>query len=263
MIGVKETTPLMIKPLSMTLLLVLAGCSTGAMPQSPESPTMAARDTALLKPAPNAQGRLIPTDRGTDVAIQGDAMFVLSKTRTPSGVADLVFSRDGEFRLAERPGAVAGTGTYELVNRDGLFVMAYQSTVEASSNARPFGTPPEESINDLNTRLVGPGSGYVRPAAVVLDMVTNPTAATLTEFDERGMMLLKGDAPRDSANTPLNIHLTLAAFSFAQYLKPLEGDTYGYQPIAGRIFFGTAANSNTGTDVGRTNQIAGRSLERR
>lgn len=262
MIGVKETTPLMLKPLSMTVLLMLTGCSTGTMLVSPESPTMAARDTALLKPAPNAQGRLIPTDRGLDVAIQGDAMFVLSKTRTPAGIGDLVFSRDGEFRLAERPGAVAGTGTYELVNREGLFVMAYQSTVEVSSNARPFGTPPEESINDLNARLVGPGSGQVRPSAVVLDMVTNP-AATLTEFDERGMMHVKGEAPRDPANNPLNIHLTLAAFSFAQYLKPLEGDTYGYQPIAGRIFFGTAANSNNGTEVGRTNQIAGRSLERR
>jgi hypothetical protein len=263
MIGVKETTPLLFKPLSMTLLLVLAGCSTGAMPQSPESPTMAARDTALLKPAPNAQGRLIPTDRGTDVAIQGDAMFVLSKTRTPSGLADLVFSRDGEFRLAERPGAVAGTGTYELVNREGLFVMAYQSTVDVTSNGRPFGTSPEESINDLNARLGGSGSGWVRPTAIVLDMTTNPEAFTLTEFDARGMLLLKGDAPRDSANNPLNIHLTLAAFSFAQYLKPFEGDTYGYQPIAGRLFLGTAANSNTGREVGRTNQIAPRSLERR
>lgn len=254
---------MMLKPLSMTVLLVLAGCSTGPLPPTTDSPSMAARDTALLKPAPNAQGRLIPTDRGTDVAIQGDAMFVLSKTRTPAGIADLVFSRDGEFRLAERPGTVAGTGTYELVNRDGLFVMAYQSTVEVSSNARPFGTPPEESINDLNTRLVGPGNGQVRPSAIVLDMTANPDTAANVEFDERGMMLVKGDAPRDPANGPLTIHLTLAAFSFAQYLKPLEGGTYGYQPIAGRIFFGTAANSNTGTEVGRTNQIAGRSLERR
>ncbi|MNS04260.1 flagellar hook protein FlgE [compost metagenome] len=249
------------KPQFLTLLLVLAGCSTGTVPPTPESASMAARDTALLKPAPNAQGRVIQTDRGTDVAIQGDAMFVLSRTRTPAGIADLVFSRDGAFHLAERPGAVAGTGMYELVNRDGLYVMAYQSV--ADGNSRPFGTPPEESINDLNTRLVGPGDGQVRPAAVVLDMTANPDTASNVEFDERGMMLIKGDAPRDAAKNALNIHLTLAVFSFAQYLKPLEGDSYAYQPMAGRLYLGTAASSNNGREVGRTNQLVGRSLERR
>ncbi|MFN3432666.1 MAG: hypothetical protein ACK46X_22310, partial [Candidatus Sericytochromatia bacterium] len=94
------------------------------------------------------------------------------------------------------------------------------------------------------------------------DMTANPNVSN-TEFDERGMMLMKGDAPRDASNTPLNVHLTLAVFSFAQYLKPLEGDTYGYQPIAGRIFFGTAANGNNGREVGRTNVIETRTLERR
>jgi flagellar hook protein FlgE len=224
---------------------------------------MAARDSVHW-PAANAQGRIIKTGTSTDIAIQGDGFFVLARSRRPEGVGELIFTRNGAFKLEAVPGAVAGTGTYRLVGQDGLYLMGYQTTVDPTT--RPFGTAPAESVNDFATR-VGDGDGKpalaVRPTAIEFDMVTNMDVGhEAIAFDERGMLMMNGEPARDPQGNRLNIHVTLAAFSFAQYLKRLDGETYRYQPTAGRYFLGTAANAQAG-DIGSQNVIVPGALERR
>jgi flagellar hook protein FlgE len=224
---------------------------------------MAARDSVQW-PAANAQGRIIKTKTPTDLAIQGDGFFVLARSRQPEGVGELIFTRNGAFKLEAVLGAVAGTGTYRLVNRDGLYVMGYQTSIDPTT--RPFGTAPAESINDFATR-VGAGDGKpalaVKPTAIEFDLAANnDVGPEALAFDERGMVVMDGEAPRDPQGSRLNIHVTLAAFSFAQYLKRLDSETYQYQPAAGRYFMGTAANTQAG-DIGSQNVIVPRALERR
>lgn len=224
---------------------------------------MAARDSVRW-PAANAQGRIIKSGAPTDLAIQGDGFFVLARSRKPEGVGELIFTRNGAFHFEQVPGAVPGTGTYRLVNQDGLYVMGYQTTVDPMT--RPFGTQPAESIDQFATR-VGDGPGRppleVKPAAIEFDLVANSgSRLEAIAFDERGMLVMDGEPPRDPQANRLNIHVTLAAFSFAQYLKRLDGETYQHQPAAGRFFLGTAANAQGG-DIGSQNVIVPGALERR
>lgn len=246
---------------------LLVGCVATPATLTTEPPNgaaeMAARDSARW-PAANAQGRIIGTNTPTDLAIQGDGFFVLARSRQPEGIGELIFTRDGAFHFEAVPGAVAGTGTYRLVDRDGLYVLGYRTTVDPT--ARPFGTQPAESINDFATRVVA-GEGKpalaVKPAAIELDLAANAgVGQEAIAFDERGMLVMDGEAPRDPQGNRLNIHVTLAAFSFAQYLKRLDPGTYQYQPAAGRYFLGTAANVQAG-DIGSQNVIVPRALERR
>lgn len=244
----------------LSMAVLLAGCATA--PFGPAAPEMAARDSARW-PAANAQGRIIATGEPTDVAIQGDGFFVLAARKQPEGIGELIFTRDGAFKFEEIPGPQPGTGTYRLVNRDGLFVMGYQTAVDPDS--RPFGTSPNESIDAFAT-WAGNGPGKppieVKPAAIELDIGANPDLANNATFDVQGMLRIGGDAPKRPGGGALNVHLTLAAFSFAQYLERLEHDTYRHRPAAGRVFFGTAANAGAG-DIGKMNEIVSRALERR
>jgi flagellar hook-basal body protein len=216
-----------------------------------------------------SQGSITNTGNQTDVAISGDAMFVLSRVPVPRTMDDIVFTRDGSFTFEEFPGPVDGTGTYRLVNKDGFFVMGWNTAVDPTNNARPFGTPPEESTGtglEAFGTVVGNGAGApplpVQMQNIQLDMVRNPDAANNVTFDERGMLLLNGDAPRDLANNPANMHLTLTKFANNQGLVRQGGGAYfQYDIVAGQMFTGTAANSNNGTVVGRSNQIVARSIE--
>jgi flagellar basal body rod protein FlgG len=242
---------------------VLAGCTSTPTALTTQAPEMAARDSVQW-PAANAQGRIIKTEAPTDLAIQGDGFFVLARSRQPEGVGELIFTRNGAFHFAHVAGAVAGTGTFRLVNQDGLYVMGYQTTVDPM--ARPFGTTPAESIEQFATR-VGDGAGKpaleVKPTAIEFDLVANTGARhEAIAFDERGMLVMDGEPPQDPQGIRLNIHVTLAAFSFAQYLKRLDRETYQYQPAAGRLFLGTAANAQGG-DIGSQNVIVPGALERR
>jgi flagellar hook protein FlgE len=92
-------------------------------------------------------------------------------------------------------------------------------------------------------------------------MVRNPDAAGNVTFDEKGRLLLSGEAPKDLANNPANMHLTLAKFANNQGLVRQGGGAYfQYDVVAGQIFTGTAANSTNGT-VGAHNVITPRSIE--
>src|SRR5438094_766243 len=46
-----------------------------------------------------SQGSVTSTGQPTQLAINGDAMFVLSRTPNPTSMDDLVFSRDGSFKM--------------------------------------------------------------------------------------------------------------------------------------------------------------------
>lgn len=247
----------------MLLPALLTGCMVTPAAVTTAAPEMAARDSVPW-PAANAQGRVIKTATPTDLAIQGDGFFVLARSRKPEGVGELIFTRNGAFHFEQVAGAVPGTGTYRLVNQDGLYVIGYQTTVDPL--ARPFGTQPAESIDRFAAR-VGDGPDRppleVKPTAIEIDLVANMgTRLEAIAFDERGMLVVDGEGPRDPQGNRLNIHITLAAFSFAQYLKRLDGETYQHQPAAGRFFLGTAANAQGG-DIGSQNVIVPGALERR
>ena len=213
-----------------------------------------------------SQGSITNTGNQTDVAISGDAMFVLSRVPVPRSMDDIVFTRDGGFHFEEIPGPVAGTGTYRLVNKDGYFVMGWNSSADPA--ARPFGTAPvENSGTDLAAfnGIVSAGAGNppatLQMQNIQLDLVRNPDAANNLSFDEQGMLRLSGEAPRDLAGNPANMHLSLAKFANNQGLMRQGGGAYfQYDIVAGQIFTGTAGNAQGGT-IGSKNVINARSLE--
>ena len=234
-------------------MLFLVGCSSTPLP-------VASRDAAL-SPPPNAQGKITQTGEATDLAIEGDGFFVLSRTKSPERPEDLVFTRDGYFHLEFSPGPVDGTGTYGLVNRDGLYVMAYQTTVDPA--VRPFGLAPEESVDTLLTQAPGEPPVEVRPTALQLDLLSNPNVANATQLDTQGMLRISDAAPRDPSGRELNLHVVLAASSFPQYLQLLQRGEYAYTRTAGRLFLGTAANAGPGREVGTHNVLNPGAIERR
>lgn len=213
-----------------------------------------------------SQGSITQTGKGTDVAISGDAMFVLSRVPVPRSMDDLVFTRDGSFNFEFMQGPVAGTGTHRLVNKDGYFVMGWNSPVDP--NNRPAGTAPaENSGTDLGAFGAQVGNGAGQPPLALqmqniqLDHVRNPDATNNVTFDERGRLLLSGEAPRDLANNEANMHLTLTKFANGQGLVRQGGGAYfSYDVVAGQIFTGTAANSQGGP-IGSKNVLQAQALE--
>lgn len=237
-------------------LLLVAGC---AAPQ----PLMASRDAGLLAPAPNAQGRILKSDVPSDLAIEGDAFFVLSRVVRPETVDDLAFTRNGLFKWEFTPGPVSGQGVLTLQSSDGWYVMGYETAVDGVN--RPFGTAPEESISTLTT-VVANGLNppeTVHPGAIQVDMVQNPDAANNLTFDPQGMLRVAGDAPRDDQGRLSNMHVMLASFPFAQYLKEIRYGLYSYSSTAGRMRLGTAANEAPSREIGKHNLLIPGALERR
>ncbi|MEB3196906.1 MAG: flagellar basal body rod C-terminal domain-containing protein [Candidatus Sericytochromatia bacterium] len=212
------------------------------------------------------QGSIVQSSNPMNLAIDGDAFFVLSRRPVPTSVDDLVFSRDGDFHMEFLRGDIPGTGTWRLVNKEGLFVMGYNTPVDA--NARPFGVPPEESQgNDLNAFATVATNGANPPLGVnlqnlQLDLVRNPNAGGRLSFDSRGLLRNDAGAPRDLANNEANMHVVLAKFANPQgLLRDAGGAHFRYHDVAGQIFAGTAANDGQGRVVGSTNTLRPGALE--
>lgn len=213
-----------------------------------------------------SQGSVVNTGGQTDLAISGDAFFVLSKVPNPSSVDDLVFTRDGSFQFDFLNGPVAGTGTYRLVNKDGLFVMGYQTPF--TDPALRGVQPQERNGSDLAAfnSVASNGAGGTTPAqltAISLDLVRNPDAANNNvTFDARGRLSVAGGDPVDLANNTANVHVGLAKFANPQGLNRQSGGAYfGYSNVAGQIFSGTAADAGPGRVVGSTNVLSPKSVE--
>ena len=244
-------------------LLTLTGCTSSPPVPSPVAPASPEAMLAPLVPYPNAQGRLISTGEATDLAIQGDAFFVLSQREAPTSIDELIFTRDGAFQFEFEEGPQPPVGVHKLVNREGYFVMAYQASV---GPGRPFGTAPEEAIDSFSTVVADerqPQGMPLRPAALRLEQIPSQGNLRDLAFTPQGMVQLAGSPPRDAANNEANIHVVLATFAFAQYLKRVDRDTYTYRPAAGRIRMGTAADGRPGRQLGMENTVVSGALERR
>jgi flagellar hook protein FlgE len=218
------------------------------------------------------QGSITQTGNPTDLAISGtgtagaDAFFTLSGVPNPSSMADLSFTRDGSFHFEFLPGPQTGTGSYRLVNKDGLFVMGYNSPVDPIN--RPAGTPPQESqgtgLSAFNTTIAnGAGGGLgVSLQNIQLDMVRNPDAANNVTFDSHGMLQVDGTTPFDINGNAANIQVGLARFANAQGLNREGGGAYfNYNSVAGEIFTGTANNSGLGNVVGSNTVLTPGAIE--
>lgn len=213
-----------------------------------------------------SQGSIVQTQNPLNLAIDGDAFFVLSRRPVAQSTDDLVFTRDGNFHMEFLKGEIPGTGTWRLVNDEGFFVMGFNSPVDP--NVRPFGTAPEESQGtDLGAFTTVVTNGAAQPLAVPLtslqlDLVRNPDAAGNLSFDARGLLLLNGGAPRDLANNQANMHVALAKFANSQGLmRDAGGAFFRYNDVAGQIFSGTAAFDAPTRPIGSSNQLRAGALE--
>lgn len=218
-----------------------------------------------------SQGSIVGDGDPTHMAIDGDGFFILSRVPVPRTMDDLTFTRDGSFHFEFLQGDLPGTGTYRLVNNEGLFVMGHQSTVDP--NVRPFGTLPEESqgtdLASFTTRVTNGGDDPITVPLqnIQLDLVRNPDALNNWVFTPEGQLQVKGGAPRDLADNEANMHITLARFANAQGLRRTGGNQFKYELVAGQIFSGQAGdggvlnNDNPSRVVGNSNTIKGGALE--
>lgn len=212
------------------------------------------------------QGSVTQTNIPTHMAINGDAFFTLSKVPVPRSMDDLVFTRDGSFKFEFIKGPLEDTGTYRLVNGDGMFVMGWNTPV---SGDRPFSFPPEENqgtdLSAFNTTANnGPGNQplAVQLQNIQLDHVRNPDGGNNATFDQRGLLMVNGAEPRDLANNPANMHVALTQFANNQGLVRQGGGAYfNYDIVAGQIFTGTASQDLEGRVVGGSNVLATGALE--
>lgn len=210
------------------------------------------------------QGTITTTNNPTDLAISGDAFFIVSRVPVPRTMEDLSFTRDGSFHFEFFPGPTEGTGVNRLVDKDGRFVMGYSSPVDAN---RPAGTPIEEaqgrSLAAFSTKVPDGASGLsVQLQNVQLDHVRNPDAANNVGFDPQGFLMVGGTTPKDVAGNDANMQVGLAKFANNQGLTRMGGGAYfEYNEVAGQIMVGSAANAGAGRVVGSSNVITAGALE--
>lgn len=226
-----------------------------------------------------SQGTIQGTSEKGNLAINGDAFFVLSKVPVPRTMDDVVFSRNGDFHWEFLPGSLKGddgkplpgVGTFRLVNSDGYFVQGYNSPI--IDGIRPPGLHPEESkgtdLANLSTITVPDAPGQspkqVKLQGLQLDLARNPDATNNIQFNSAGQIQVAGDDPRDLANNKANMFVSLVKFANQDGLKREGGGPYfQYDVVAGEMFAGTAGDgTTTGTDrvVGATNTLTPGAIE--
>lgn len=218
-----------------------------------------------------SQGSIVGDGDPTHLAIDGDAFFILSRVPVPRTMDDLTFTRDGSFHFEFLEGDLPKTGTWRMVNNDGLFVMGHQSTVDPA--VRPFGTLPEENQGtDIASFTLPVTNGTNPPISIPmqniqLDLVRNPDALNNWAFTPEGLLQVKGGAPRDLADNEANMHVTLARFANPQGMRRTGGNQFRYELVAGQIFAGMGGdggilnNNNPTRVVGASNTIKPGALE--
>ncbi|HBN09072.1 MAG TPA: hypothetical protein DD435_10640 [Cyanobacteria bacterium UBA8530] len=121
-----------------------------------------------------SQGSIQTTSRPTDLAVQGDSFFTLSKTPNPKSFDDLVYTRNGSFHFDFYPDksvydSVNNTGNpydpntmasghYRLVNQDGLFVMGVRGNIQpraAVTDPKEADIPKERTVVPTGVSRIG------------------------------------------------------------------------------------------------------------
>lgn len=226
-----------------------------------------------------SQGSIQQTGEASNLAINGDAFFIVSRVPVPRTMDDIQFTRNGDFHweflkgtLRDADGKeIPGVGTFRLVNADGMFVQGYNYPVV--ENQRPFQTPPEESqgtdLESLSTITVpdAPGQNPRRITLqnIQLDLARNPNAANNITFTADGLVHVGGVEPRDLANNQANMYVALTKFANQDGLNRNGGGAYfSYDVVAGEMFTGVAGTGNTpqpGRIVGSTNVLTPGAIE--
>lgn len=216
------------------------------------------------------QGNIQTTGIATNLAVNGDALFVLSKVPNPTSMSDLVFTRNGDFHFETDLQGSGKAGTYRLVNEQGYFVMGVQGNFAPSAQANVPGqtTPPPQEI-------VGAGAAFPQglvPIEVPFD--TNPTAGFnqdfAPQFNGSGELFdpstdepFLAGATGGGTNGHLPLYVALMKFSNPEGLtKDTGSSVFSYDPIAGTYFAGVAQNPQNATGpVSHDNTIVPNSLE--
>lgn len=231
-----------------------------------------------------SQGLLAESTRQTDLGINGEGFFILSKTPNPTTMDDLVFTRDGSFRLdyvVEGQNGTQTTGKFRLVNQEGLFVMGMQGTQNTyrpgAANLPGFALDPpafRQSLqgNDAKIdafRRLNNGQPSTSPTfqsydfkPIEIDQVistdanlarnTNISDETI-RFDERGGLLVNGDVTTDKAGNKSPVFVALAKFQSREGLaRTSSGSLFSWTPASGSDIFLGAAGSRMSTNAAPT-----------
>ncbi len=142
-------------------------------------------------------GGLEPTGRPTDLAIEGDGLFVV---RTPDG--GLAYTRAGDFRLdvfgrlTTVDGLlVLGTDGQPIVAPSGSFAVAPDGTIEGTGRRLAIVAWPATGVRRLGPGLFGldgptsPGTGLIRQGALERSNVDLTSAMTDLIALQRSMAL--------------------------------------------------------------------------
>ena len=243
-----------------------------------------------------SQGLLAESTRNTDLGINGEGFFILARTPNPTSPDDLVFTRDGSFRLdyvrrPSTPGSTKGDGDFYLVNQEGLYVMGLsgdkQNYTSGAANLPGFAQGPiagKVTRDQLKagTQVGGAAATAGSPAIAAYNLKpvkvyqrsnglpgelrnTNISDETI-KFDERGGLQVDGDVTRGETNgDPEPIFVALAKFQSRDGLSRTgSGSLYAWTPAAGDDVYIGAGGSNgpTGANFGFDGtQILGRRLE--
>jgi flagellar hook protein FlgE len=225
-----------------------------------------------------SQGLLAESTRQTDLGINGEGFFILSKTPTPTNLGDLVFTRDGSFRLdyvVEVQSGTQTTGKFRLVNQEGMFVMGIQGQTntyrDGAANLPGFALDPpafRRSLGDGAAKIADTSltngqsptspdfqSYLFKPIEVEQVISSNAALARNTNisdetirFDERGGLLVNGDVTTDMAGKKTPVFVALAKFQSREGLaRTSSGSLFSWTPAAGGDLFLGAAGSRVPT----------------
>lgn len=225
-------------------------------PPSPTQPLSTPGDAtstvALPSPIPSGYRK---TNVPTDLAVSGPAYFVLSTRPDPAGLEDLIFTRDGHFKLvAETDNGL----NHEWLRHDpdGFNVVAY---VRENAGA----SAPDERSGTGDALLATTWQGTaVQATSLALDADRNPDLLAKVAFDYTGRLAIGGADPRASDGQPQATLVTLAQFADPAQLAPLAGfaGMFRYQAAAGTMTLGVAV-SGPGRTLGNANLLLAGSLE--
>lgn len=236
-------------PEAMPVATPTPGAPATPTPAPSATPTPAGADGAASDAAEPDEG-YEKTGRALDLAVSGEAYFVLSTKSAPESVADLLFTRDGALTLEEEEdGALS---VYRLRHQAHRFHVVGYSREGA-------GAPLEAEGGGLALMW----DGEPQPAmGLALDADRNAEAPRKLAFDYTGRLRVEEADPRSPAGDALTAYVALARFEAPEGLTPLSGfaGVYRYAEAAGAMRLGVAV-SGEGRPLGSANLILTGTLE--
>ncbi|HEY9723541.1 MAG TPA: hypothetical protein V6D47_16135, partial [Oscillatoriaceae cyanobacterium] len=226
-----------------------------AKPSAPQPIATASDATGtVVLPSPVASG-YHKTDVPTDLAVSGPAYFVLATKPDPQGLEDLVFTRNGHFKLVSETDG--GLNILRLRHDpDDFHVVAY-----ARENAGESAPDERSGTGDSVIATTWQGTA-VAADGLALDADRNPDALNKIGFDYTGRLQIGGADPRASDGQSEALLLALAEFANSSALAPVNGfpGMYRYQAAAGTITMGVGVSGPNRT-LGDGNLLLDGNLE--